>query len=165
MRTLEVIQTRQIDTTIRHTDATALQGDWYAAFIHASADDAVERAVGYLFFKDHNFQELLKPPEARGVATTLRILKAHFRRSRTVCEEACKRNAVFATNFNFCVGIDGMILHSNRWQEHHGASSRKNVDTWLPNRNCGNMVRCAFVNMNKIGRLESSRLCVGAKLR
>jgi hypothetical protein len=62
MPLLEVVQTRQISASIRLTDTTATQVDQYAAFISACADDVVE-------------QDFLKTPEARKVASTLRIRK------------------------------------------------------------------------------------------
>lgn len=76
MPLLEVTQTRQISASIRLTDSTAAQVDQYAAFIHASADDVVEQALAYVFSKDRDFQDYLKTPEARHVASTLRIRKA-----------------------------------------------------------------------------------------
>lgn len=75
MPLLEVIQTRQVSASIRLTDTTATQVDQYAAFIRASADDVVEQALAYVFAKDRDFQEFLKSPEARRVASTLRIRK------------------------------------------------------------------------------------------
>ena len=76
MPLLEVIQTRQISASIRLSDTTATQGDQYAAFIRACADDVVEQALAYVFSKDRDFQDFLKTPEARKVASTLRIRKA-----------------------------------------------------------------------------------------
>jgi hypothetical protein len=76
MPLLEVVKTRQISASIRLTDTTATQVDQYAAFIHASADDVVEQALAYVFSKDRDFQEFLKTPEARKVASTLRIRRA-----------------------------------------------------------------------------------------
>ena len=75
MPLLEVVQTRQISASIRLTDTTATQGDHYAAFISACADDVVEQALAYVFSKDRDFQDFLKTPEARKVASTLRIRK------------------------------------------------------------------------------------------
>lgn len=75
MPLLEVIQTRYVSASIRLTDATALQVDQYAAFIHASADEVLEQALAYVFSKDRDFQEFLKSPEARRVTPTLRIRK------------------------------------------------------------------------------------------
>ncbi len=75
MPLLEVIQTRQISASIRLTDTTATQVDQYAAFISACADDVVEQALAYVFSKDRDFQDFLKSPEARKVASTLRIRK------------------------------------------------------------------------------------------
>jgi hypothetical protein len=76
MPLLEVIQTRQISASIRLTDTTAAQVDQYAAFIHASADDVVEQALAYVFSKDRDFQDFLRSPQAKQVASTLRIRKA-----------------------------------------------------------------------------------------
>ena len=75
MPLLEVVQTRQISASIRLTDTTATQVDQYAAFIRACADDVVEQALAYVFSKDRDFQDFLKTPQARKVASTLRIRK------------------------------------------------------------------------------------------
>ena len=76
MPLLEVVQTRQISASIRLTDTTATQVDQYAAFIRACADDVVEQALAYVFSKDRDFQDFLRTPESRKVASTLRIRKA-----------------------------------------------------------------------------------------
>jgi hypothetical protein len=73
MPLLEVNQTRHVSTSIRLTDATAMQVDQYAAFIHAAADDVVEQALAYVFSKDRDFQEFLRTPEAQRITPTLRI--------------------------------------------------------------------------------------------
>jgi hypothetical protein len=76
MPLLEVVQTKQISASIRLSDTTATQVDQYAAFIRACADDVVEQALSYVFSKDRDFQDFLKTPAARQVASTLRIRKA-----------------------------------------------------------------------------------------
>src|ERR1700722_17005151 len=76
MPLLEVIQTRQVSASIRLDEATATQVDRYAAFIHATADDVVDKALNYVFSKDRVFQEFLKTPQAAQVKPTLRIRKA-----------------------------------------------------------------------------------------
>jgi hypothetical protein len=76
MPLLEVNQTRQISASIRLNDTTATQVDQYAAFIRACADEVVEQALVYVFSKDRDFQDFLKTPGARQVASTLRIRKA-----------------------------------------------------------------------------------------
>jgi len=73
MPLLEVTQTRYVSASIRLTDATALQIDQYAAFIHASADEVMEQALAYVFAKDRDFQEFLRTPEARRITPTLRV--------------------------------------------------------------------------------------------
>jgi hypothetical protein len=45
MPLLEVIQNRQISASIRLDEATATLVDQYAAFIHASADEVVDKAL------------------------------------------------------------------------------------------------------------------------
>ena len=76
MPLLEITQTRQISASVRLDGATATQVDQYAAFIHASADDVVDKALNYVFSKDRDFQDFLKTPQSNRVASTLRIRKA-----------------------------------------------------------------------------------------
>jgi hypothetical protein len=76
MPLLEVTPTRYVSASIRLTDATALQIDQYAAFIHASADEVMEQALAYVFTKDRDFQEFLRTPEARRITPTLRVRRA-----------------------------------------------------------------------------------------
>ena len=76
MPLLEVVQTRYVSASIRLTDATALQIDQYAAFIHATADEVLEQALAYVFAKDKDFQEFLVTPEATRVPSSLRVRSA-----------------------------------------------------------------------------------------
>jgi uncharacterized protein (DUF952 family) len=76
MPLLEITQTRQISASVRLDEVTATQVDQYAAFIHASADDVVDKALNYVFSKDRDFQDFLKTPQSNNVASTLRIRKA-----------------------------------------------------------------------------------------
>ena len=75
MPLLEINQTHHICASVRLDEATATQVDQYAAFIHASADDVVDKALNYVFSKDRDFQEFLKTPQAKQVASTLRVRK------------------------------------------------------------------------------------------
>jgi len=75
MPLLEINQSRHISASVRLDESTAAQVDQYAAFIHASADDVVDKALNYVFSKDRDFQEFLKTPEASQVASTLRVRK------------------------------------------------------------------------------------------
>ena len=130
MPLLEVIQTRQISASIRLSDTTATQVDQYAAFIRACADDVVEQALSYVFSKDRDFQEFLKTPEARQVASTLRIRKAPAPEAvRVSGKEARFRCSIRIYSHTSSGRIEGMILHPNPWQDHNGASHRKNLDT------------------------------------
>ena len=46
---------------------------FFAAFIHAPADEVVNHALDYVFSKDRDFQEYLKSAEAAAAAPSLRI--------------------------------------------------------------------------------------------
>jgi hypothetical protein len=91
MPLLEVIQSRQISASIRLDEATATQVDQYAAFIHASADDVVGKALNYVFSKDRDFQEFLRTPQAQSVTPTLRIRRGS---SNDAAEPPAKKPAV-----------------------------------------------------------------------
>ena len=75
MPLLEINQTRHISASVRLDESTAEQVDQYAAFVHASADDVVDKALNYVFSKDRDFQDFLKTPQAKQVASTLRVRK------------------------------------------------------------------------------------------
>ena len=60
MPLLEVTQSRQLSASVRLDEATATQVDQYAAFINATADDVVDKALNYVFSKDRDFQDFLK---------------------------------------------------------------------------------------------------------
>jgi hypothetical protein len=76
MPLLEINQIRHISASVRLDESTAAQVDQYAAFIRASADDVVDRALNYVFSKDRDFQEFLKTPQAKQAASALRVRKA-----------------------------------------------------------------------------------------
>jgi hypothetical protein len=73
MPLLEIVQTRHVNATIRLDLTTAEQIDQYAAFLHAPADEVVDKALAYVFAKDRDFQEFLRTPEAARVSQSLRI--------------------------------------------------------------------------------------------
>ena len=75
MPLIEVNQTHHVSASIRLDEVTAAQVDQYAAFIHASADDVVDKALNYVFSKDRDFQEFLKTPQAKQVPSKLRVRK------------------------------------------------------------------------------------------
>lgn len=75
MPLIEVTTNRTICASIRLDEATASQVDQYAAFIKASPDDVVDKALGYVFSKDRDFQDFLRSPEAKQVPSLLRIRK------------------------------------------------------------------------------------------
>lgn len=76
MPLIEINQSRQVSASIRLDAATATMIDQYAAFIHASADDVVDKALNYVFSKDREFQDFLKTPHATQVIPALRVRRA-----------------------------------------------------------------------------------------
>ena len=88
MPLLEINQIRYISAVVRLDETTAEQVDQYAAFVHASADDVVDKALNYVFSKDRDFQDFLKTPQAKQVASTLRVRKAP---SNGAAEEPTKK--------------------------------------------------------------------------
>jgi hypothetical protein len=73
MPLLEIIQTRQVTASIRLDEPTAVLIDQYAAFLHATADEVVDKALCYVFAKDRDFQDFLRTPEAARAPESLRI--------------------------------------------------------------------------------------------
>jgi hypothetical protein len=73
MPLLEIVQTTHVNATIRLEESTAIQVDQYAAFLHAPADEVVNKALAYVFSKDRDFQDFLRTPEAAHVQPTLRV--------------------------------------------------------------------------------------------
>ena len=76
MPLLEISQSRYLTATIRLEETTAAQIDQYAAFLHASADDVVDKALSYVFSKDREFQEYLKLANATRIPSSLRIRRS-----------------------------------------------------------------------------------------
>src|SRR6185312_12294779 len=62
-----------VSATIRLDSETATLIDHYAAFVHGSADDVVDKALNYVFAKDREFQEYLKSSQSGKVAPSLRV--------------------------------------------------------------------------------------------
>ncbi len=73
MPLLEIVQVRRVTASIRLEESTAAQIDQYAAFLHATADEVVDKALAYVFAKDRDFQEFLRSPAAKDVRASLRI--------------------------------------------------------------------------------------------
>jgi len=76
MPLLEINQVRRVSATIRLDANTASQLDQYAAFLSVPADEVVDKALGYVFTKDREFQEFLPTPEAGQVRPSLRVRHA-----------------------------------------------------------------------------------------
>jgi hypothetical protein len=73
MPLLEIVQTTHVNATVRLEESTAQLVDQYAAFLHAPADEVVDKALAYVFSKDRDFQDFLRTAEAARVPPTLRV--------------------------------------------------------------------------------------------
>ena len=76
MPLIEVTQSRYVSATIRLDSDTATLIDQYAAFVHGSADDVVDKALNYVFAKDREFQDYLKSAAAGKAVPSLRVRRA-----------------------------------------------------------------------------------------
>jgi hypothetical protein len=76
MPLIEVTQSRYVSATIRLDSETATLIDQYAAFVHGSADDVVDKALNYVFARDREFQDYLKSPVAAIAVPSLRVRRA-----------------------------------------------------------------------------------------
>src|ERR1700730_15808932 len=93
MPLLEINQIRYISAVVRLDETTAEQADQYAAFVHASADDVVDKALTYVFSKDRDFQDFLKTPQAKEVASTLRIRRGPNKDAERATEQPARKLA------------------------------------------------------------------------
>ena len=91
MPLLEINLSHYISASIRLDESTAEQVDQYAAFVHASADDVVDKALNYVFSKDRDFQDFLKTPQARQVASTLRVRRGVNKEAKDAPELPTKK--------------------------------------------------------------------------
>jgi len=89
MPLLEINQSRHICASVRLDEVTATQVDQYAAFIHASADDVVDKVLNYVFSKDRDFQDFLKTAHVKQVAPALRVRKA-----RTIVRRSSRQRSL-----------------------------------------------------------------------
>src|SRR5579863_1235939 len=93
MPLLEINQIRHVCASVRMDEVTAAQVDQYAAFIHASADDVVDKALNYVFSKDRDFQDFLKTPQAKHVVSTLRVRKGPNKDAEGATEQPARKVA------------------------------------------------------------------------
>jgi hypothetical protein len=91
MPLLEINLSHYISASIRLDESTAEQVDQYAAFVHASADDVVDKALNYVFSKDRDFQDFLKTPQAKQVASTLRVRRGANKDAKDAPELPAKK--------------------------------------------------------------------------
>jgi hypothetical protein len=92
MPLLEVQKLTHVTATIAIEQSLAASVDKYATFIHATADEVVNKALEYVFAKDKEFQKFLASDEAGAVAPSLHIRDSRnsARRSRTAGKAVCR---------------------------------------------------------------------------
>jgi hypothetical protein len=73
MPLLEVQKITHVTATIAIEQSLASSVDKYAAFIHATADEVVNKALEYVFSKDKEFQKFLASDEAGSVRPSLHV--------------------------------------------------------------------------------------------
>jgi hypothetical protein len=73
MALLEVQHVRKVTATVQMEEPMAVSVDRYAAFIHASADDVINRALEYVFAKDKDFQKHLASIAGTPVVPSLQV--------------------------------------------------------------------------------------------
>jgi hypothetical protein len=93
MPLLEINLSRYVSASVRLDESTAEQIDQYAAFVHASADDVVNKALNYVFSKDRDFQDFLKTPQAKQVASTLRVRRGPSKDAEGAAEQPARKLA------------------------------------------------------------------------
>jgi hypothetical protein len=93
MPLLEINLSRYINALIRLDETTAELVDQYAAFVHVTADDVVDKALNYVFSKDRDFQDFLKTPEAKQVAPTLRVRRGPNKDAKDDAEQPTKKQS------------------------------------------------------------------------
>jgi hypothetical protein len=93
MPLLEINLSRYVSASVRLDKSTAEQVDQYAAFVQASADDVVDKALNYVFSKDRDFQDFLKTPQAKQVASTLRVRRGPNKDTEAATEQPARNLA------------------------------------------------------------------------
>ena len=87
----EINLSHYIRALIRLNESTAEQVGQYATFVHASADDVVDKALNYVFSKGRDFQDFLKTAQAQHVAATLRVHRASSKDAKDAPELPAKK--------------------------------------------------------------------------
>jgi hypothetical protein len=96
-----------------------------AAFIQASADDDVDKALDYVFSKDRDFQDFLKTPQAKQFASTLRARRGPNKDAKDEAEQLAGKLGAGVGIHDFRTGSQGVILTLSSGWSKNGASHRK----------------------------------------
>ena len=96
MPLLEVQKVTHVTATIAIEQPLATAVDQYATFIHATADEVVNKALEYVFAKDKDFQKFLASDEAATVTASLQVREARqgSKRPRAAGKTVCRESVV-----------------------------------------------------------------------
>jgi hypothetical protein len=97
MPVVEINLSHYVRALVRLDGPTAEQIDPYATFVHASADEVVDKALNYVFSQDGDFQDFLKTPRAQQDASTLRVRRGPNKASKNLDTPSLK-GLTFASN-------------------------------------------------------------------
>lgn len=76
MPLLAVQHVKKLTATVHIEESVAATIDKYAAFIHASADDVLNKALEYVFARDKDFQKFLSSDAAASVTPSLQLKRS-----------------------------------------------------------------------------------------
>jgi hypothetical protein len=80
MPLLAVQHVKKLTATVHIEEPLAATVDKYAAFIHASADDVLNKALEYVFARDKDFQKFLSSDAAASVTPSLQLKRSRVAR-------------------------------------------------------------------------------------
>jgi hypothetical protein len=83
MPLLEVIHIKKLNATVHIDEPLAETLDKYAAYIHASADEVINKALEYIFAKDKDFQKWAASDAAATVPASLHLKQTTATRKTT----------------------------------------------------------------------------------
>jgi len=125
MPLFEINLSRYVSASVRLDGSTAEPIDPYANFVHVCADDVVDKALNHVFSQDRDFQHFLKAPQAKQVASTLRVRRDPNKRTEGAKEQPARKLAAGVESTDY----EGVIPQASSWRSKNGASHRKNLDT------------------------------------
>jgi hypothetical protein len=88
---LEINQIRHISASVQMDESTATQVGYYAAFIHASANDVVDKALNYVLSKDVTSKTFCRRHRPSRLLPSCASVKARIEMRRMSTEQPAKK--------------------------------------------------------------------------